>query len=47
MNEIEYEAALKRLDEIWNAEPGSPDAPEFEALIVAVTDYKKEHWPHA
>lgn len=38
-------AALKRLNEIWEPAPGSPEEDEAEVLTVLIQSYEKEHYP--
>jgi len=41
----DYEAACKRIDSIFQAEPGSPEDDELEILTVLVDAYEEEHFP--
>jgi HTH-type transcriptional regulator/antitoxin HigA len=41
-NEREYKAALKRMDEIFDARPGTREFSELEVLSVLVSHYEKE-----
>ena len=43
--EDEYEAALDRIDEIFNAAPESDEATELELLMLLVKTYEDEHYP--
>jgi len=43
--EEEYRAALARLEEIWNAEPSTPESDELDVLAVLVEAYEDEHFP--
>ena len=43
--EEDYEAACKRIDEIIQAEPGSPEDDELEVLATLVNAYEEEHFP--
>lgn len=43
--ETDYDAALARIEEIWNAEPGTPESDELDVLSVLVEDYEKKHHP--
>jgi len=40
VNGVEYEAALCRLDEIFDAKPGTPENEELARLIEAVHEYE-------
>lgn len=42
-NEADHKAALARLEEIWDPEPGTAAADEFEVLGVLVEDYERRH----
>jgi HTH-type transcriptional regulator / antitoxin HigA len=44
-NEAEYQATLARIDEIFNAKPGTPEGKELTLLIDLVVEYEKEEWP--
>jgi HTH-type transcriptional regulator / antitoxin HigA len=43
--ETDYDAALARIEEIWNSEPGTPESDELDVLSVLVEDYEKKHHP--
>ena len=43
--EADYEKALKRIDQIFDAEPGTPEADELELLVALVELYENEHFP--
>ncbi|MDR1855425.1 MAG: hypothetical protein LBR05_11060 [Azoarcus sp.] len=40
--EDDYNAALARVDELWEAEPGSPESDELEVLAVLIGNYEEE-----
>lgn len=42
--EADYEAALKRIDELMNSEPDSPHADELELLATLVEAYEDKHF---
>lgn len=44
-NDQEYEAALKRLTRIFDANPESPEGKEAEHLVNLITAYEKIHYP--
>ena len=44
-SESDYKSALKRIDEIFDVEQGTPEAEELELLVVLVELYEKEHFP--
>lgn len=43
--EAEYKAALKRIDEIFDAKPGTSNGDELELLTVLVDVYEKSAYP--
>lgn len=43
--EDEYKAALKRLDEILDAEAGTLESDEADLLVLLVEKYEHEHYP--
>lgn len=43
--EAEYRFALKRLDEIFDAAPGSEECDELEILGLMVDNYENIHYP--
>ena len=45
MNEEEYLTAMKRIEELMDAEPGSPEEAELDRLANDVIAYEKLHFP--
>lgn len=43
--ESDYTEALKRVDELFDSEPGTPEADELELLVALVELYEREHFP--
>ncbi len=43
--ETDYNNALKRLEEIFDAPKGSPESDELEILSILIENYEKEHFP--
>jgi HTH-type transcriptional regulator / antitoxin HigA len=43
--EEDYRAALKRLEEIFDAKPGTHESDELEILGLMVDDYENKHYP--
>ena len=43
--ESDYTEALKRADELFDSEPGTPEAEELELLVALVELYEREHFP--
>ena len=44
-NETEYEQALKRIEELFDAEAETPEADELELLVALVELYEKDLFP--
>jgi len=44
-SEEDYENALKRLDQIFDAVPGSKEGDEAEILSLLIEDYENKHYP--
>ena len=44
-SEKEYQNALIRLDEIFDAKSGSKEGDELEVLSILIDNYEKEHFP--
>lgn len=43
--EAQYQAALRRIRVLWEAEPDTPEADELEIMAMIVTKYEEEHFP--
>lgn len=43
--EADYRAALKRLEEIFDAKLGAPESDELDILGLMVDDYENKHYP--
>jgi len=43
--EQDYRKALKRLEEIFHAEEGTPEGDEAEVLSILIEKYENEHYP--
>lgn len=43
--EEDYIEALKKVDELWDAEPGTPEGDESEVWCTLVEAYEKIHYP--
>jgi HTH-type transcriptional regulator / antitoxin HigA len=41
----DHTAALKRVDELWNAKANSPEGDELEVLSTLIAVYENEHTP--
>ncbi len=44
-NDTDHEAALRAIEQLWNAPPKSREAEELEILAILVEDYEKRRWP--
>ena len=44
-NEIDYRNALKRLDEIFNAEIGTSESDESDIIGLMIDEYEKKNYP--
>lgn len=42
---FDYRAALIRIEELMNAEAGTPEAEELSALVDLVVAYEEKHFP--
>ncbi len=38
-------AALARVEQIWGAQPGSPEGDELEVLAILIEKYETQHYP--
>lgn len=43
--DADYQIALRRIRELWEAEAGTPEADELEILSMIVSKYEEEHYP--
>jgi HTH-type transcriptional regulator / antitoxin HigA len=41
----DYQAALDRLEIIFDAKPGTPEGDELEVLGILIDKYEQEHYP--
>ncbi len=44
-NEKDYQQALKRLEQIFDAEKGTKEGDELEILSILIDKYESEHFP--
>lgn len=44
-NERDYEAALRRVESLWDSEGGSPECDELDVLVTLVEAYEHERYP--
>jgi HTH-type transcriptional regulator / antitoxin HigA len=45
--EAEYQAALKRLDQVFFANENTPEGDEAELLMLLIENYEEQHYPIA
>jgi antitoxin component HigA of HigAB toxin-antitoxin module len=45
MTKPEYNAAMSRIDEIFDADPGTPEGAELDRLVMLVEAYEDENFP--
>lgn len=43
--EADYERALRRVEELWNASESSTESDELEILATLIEAYEREHYP--
>ena len=43
--EADYETALKDIDQLWKAEPGTPEGDKLDLLITLVEVWEEKHYP--
>lgn len=44
-NDDDLTEALRRLDAVWGAAPGTPEGDELDILAVLIEDYETRHFP--
>ena len=40
-----YQKSLKRIEEIWGAEPDTPEGDELDILLILIEAYEEKHYP--
>lgn len=45
VNEASHKKALERIEALWDAEPGTPEAAELDALATLVDAYERKQFP--
>jgi HTH-type transcriptional regulator/antitoxin HigA len=43
--ESDYAAALRRIEAVWGAAPGTPEGDELEILVTLAEAYERRHYP--
>lgn len=41
----DHEVALREIEQLWNAEPGTPEGDRLDILFTLVEAYEKKHFP--
>jgi HTH-type transcriptional regulator/antitoxin HigA len=41
----DYRAALKEVERLWEAEPGTPEGDAVDVLTILIEDYEAKHFP--
>jgi HTH-type transcriptional regulator/antitoxin HigA len=44
-NETDYTEALRRIEELWGAQPGTEESDLLDVLVPLVEGYEREHFP--
>lgn len=44
-DEQTYNQSLNRIEELWGAEPGTPNGDELDVLLTLVELYEEKHYP--
>jgi HTH-type transcriptional regulator / antitoxin HigA len=44
-SDADYEAALKEVERLWGAKPGSRDGDRLDVLATLIDAYEAEHFP--
>lgn len=44
-SESDYGAAMRRIESLWGADPGTPEGDELEILITLAEAYERQHYP--
>ena len=44
-DEQTYQKSLKRIEEIWGAEPDTPEGDELDILLILIEAYEEKHYP--
>ena len=44
-DEQTYQRSLKRIEEIWGAEPDTPEGDELDILLILIEAYEEKHYP--
>ncbi|HNT54203.1 MAG TPA: hypothetical protein PKG95_05785 [Anaerolineaceae bacterium] len=44
-SEADYEASLKKVEKLMNAQPGTPDGDLLDVLVTLIEAYETQHFP--
>jgi antitoxin component HigA of HigAB toxin-antitoxin module len=44
-NDKDHAEALATVEELWQAEPGTPEHDRLEVLAMLVDEYERRRWP--
>lgn len=45
LTDAEYDNAMRRIEILMTAAPGSPEEDELSRLVEQVEEYEQHHWP--
>jgi HTH-type transcriptional regulator/antitoxin HigA len=45
--ELDYAAAMRRIEAVWGAAPGTPEGDELDVLVTLAEAYERQHYPIA
>ena len=43
--ESDYAVAMRRIERVWGAAPGTPEGDELEVLVTLAESYERQHYP--
>ena len=43
--EVDYERALRRVEQLWTSPKGSPEGDELDVLVTLIEAYERENYP--
>jgi HTH-type transcriptional regulator/antitoxin HigA len=44
-SESDYGTAMRRIESVWGAAPGTAEGDELEILVTLVEAYERQHYP--
>jgi len=45
--ELDYAAAMRRIEAVWGADPGTPEGDELDVLVTLAEAYERQNYPIA